>query len=97
MFIDRLNALQAMISHIRNTMPELPPQTRARLVSQYGLSERDVEVLMSIDSGDDVGVDGDVTGGAVKYFETVAKGKDAKVVVNWSVPSPTYKSWTVPS
>jgi aspartyl-tRNA(Asn)/glutamyl-tRNA(Gln) amidotransferase subunit B len=77
--------LQMTISQIRNTMPELPPQTRARLISQYGLSERDIEVLMSIDSGDDVGVDGEVSGGAVRYFETVAKGQDAKTAVNWSV------------
>jgi len=68
-------------------MPELPSQTQARLESQYGLNTRDVEVLMSVNSGIDVGFDGEPgsQGGAVQYFEEVAVGRDPKAVVNWWV------------
>jgi aspartyl-tRNA(Asn)/glutamyl-tRNA(Gln) amidotransferase subunit B len=66
-------------------MPELPHQARLRLQSQYGLNARDVEVLMSVNSGVDVGFDGEPgsQGSAVQYFEEVSKGRDPKVVVNW--------------
>lgn len=66
-------------------MPELPEATRLRLVAR-GLSERDTEVLMSIDSGREVGLDGEPgSGGALSYFDDLSKGRDPKVVVNWSV------------
>ena len=65
-------------------MPELPSALHARLQSQYGISARDAEVLMSVESGSDVGYDGEVAkGSAVRYFEQVADGRDAKVAVNW--------------
>ncbi|KAF7967986.1 hypothetical protein HWV62_32393 [Athelia sp. TMB] len=71
------------ISRIHATMPELPEQTRARLVAQ-GLSERDADVLMSVDSGREVGFDGEPgNGGAVAYFDALSQGRDPKVVVNW--------------
>ena len=63
-------------------MPELPEATRTRLQA-LGLSQRDAEVLMSIDSGREVGYDGKHGHGAVSYFDSVAIGRDAKVVVNW--------------
>ncbi|KAF7789338.1 hypothetical protein EIP86_000282 [Pleurotus ostreatoroseus] len=63
-------------------MPELPEATRTRLQA-LGLSQRDAEVLMSIDSGREVGYDGKLGHGAVSYFDSVAIGRDAKVVVNW--------------
>ncbi len=65
-------------------MPELPDATRARLLVQ-GLSQRDVEVLMDVDSGREVGFDGQLGHGAVAYFDEVARGRDPKVVVNWCV------------
>ena len=66
-------------------MPELPDATRSRLLRQ-GLSERDADVLMSIDSGREVGFDGEPgDGGAVAYFDTLSKVRDPKVVVNWLV------------
>jgi aspartyl-tRNA(Asn)/glutamyl-tRNA(Gln) amidotransferase subunit B len=64
-------------------MPELPPTTRARLSSQ-GLSDRDVDVIMSVDAGDQVPFDGELkTNGAVVFFDKVAQGRDPKMVANW--------------
>ncbi len=65
-------------------MPELPDATRARLLEQ-GLSQRDVEVLMDVDSGREVRFDGELGRGAVAYFEEVSRGRDPKTVVNWYV------------
>jgi hypothetical protein len=64
-------------------MPELPAATRTRLAA-LGLAERDVGVLMSVDAGRDVGVDGVLGAGAVAYFDAVAAGRDAKLTANWS-------------
>jgi len=64
-------------------MPELSGAMRSRLCSQ-GLSKRDAEVLMSVDSGREVEFDGEPgSGGAVAYFESLSKGRDPKIVVNW--------------
>jgi aspartyl-tRNA(Asn)/glutamyl-tRNA(Gln) amidotransferase subunit B len=64
-------------------MPELAAAIHVRLCSQ-GLSKQGTEVLMSVDSGREVGFDGEPgTGGAVAYFDSLAKGRDPKVVVNW--------------
>ncbi|KAK7696254.1 hypothetical protein QCA50_000907 [Cerrena zonata] len=73
---------QTYIRDIRKSMPELPPETRSRLLAQ-GLSERDADVLMAIDMGREVGYDGSLGHGAVAYFDTVARGRDSKIVVNW--------------
>ena len=73
---------QTYISAIRERMPELPDATRARLLAQ-GLSQRDVEVLMDVDSGREVGFDGELGRGAVAYFDEVSRGRDPKAVVNW--------------
>lgn len=76
---------QEYITRIRQSMPELPGSMRQRLYSQ-GLSARDAEVLMSVDSGREVGFDGEPgSGGAVAYFDSLSTGRDAKVVVNWWV------------
>lgn len=64
-------------------MPELPGVIRSRLCNQ-GLSKRDAEVLMSVDSGREVEFDGELgSGGAVAYFESLSKSRDPKIVVNW--------------
>jgi aspartyl-tRNA(Asn)/glutamyl-tRNA(Gln) amidotransferase subunit B len=73
---------QSYIETIRAAMPELPAATRARLV-ELGLSPRDVEVLVSVDAGREVGFDGEVGSGAVAYFNAVVAQRDPKVVVNW--------------
>lgn len=65
-------------------MPALSSETAARLERDYGLAARDIQVLMSVGSGTNVGYDGEVgPGNAVEYFEKVAKGRDPKAVVNW--------------
>lgn len=63
-------------------MPELPEVTRARLHAQ-GLSERDTDVLMTVDSGKEVGFDGELGHGAVAFFDELSRGRDPKVAVNW--------------
>ncbi|KAI0774548.1 Glutamyl-tRNA amidotransferase B subunit [Fomes fomentarius] len=73
---------QSYVDTIRRYMPQLPDATRARLL-ETGLSQRDVEVLMDVDSGREVGLDGQLGHGAVAYFDEVARGRDPKVVVNW--------------
>lgn len=67
-------------------MPELPAALSARLQKDYGLTELQAEVLMSVDSGVNIGYDGEVAPpGAVPYFEEVARCRNPKVVVNWCV------------
>ncbi|TCD67512.1 hypothetical protein EIP91_012317 [Steccherinum ochraceum] len=73
---------QAYVSRIREQMPELPNETRTRLM-KMGLSARDADVLMAVDTGREVGYDGELGQGAVAYFDQVAQERDAKAVVNW--------------
>ncbi len=42
-------------------------------------------MLMAVDSGNDVGLDGQLNSGAVAYFEALAEGRGSKMVVNWCV------------
>ncbi|WP_119304000.1 Asp-tRNA(Asn)/Glu-tRNA(Gln) amidotransferase subunit GatB [Dongia deserti] len=58
------------VSEIKATLPELPDEKRARFISQYGLSDYDAGVL----SGEKE---------IAEYYETVAKGRDPKLVANW--------------
>jgi aspartyl-tRNA(Asn)/glutamyl-tRNA(Gln) amidotransferase subunit B len=60
----------AWVKAIEATLPELPDALRARLQTQYGLSPYDARVL----AADHV---------LAEFFETAAKGRDAKLVVNW--------------
>jgi aspartyl-tRNA(Asn)/glutamyl-tRNA(Gln) amidotransferase subunit B len=53
-------------------LPELPDEKRARFVSQFGLSAYDAAVLVAERETAD-------------YFETVAKGRDAKIAANWVI------------
>ena len=61
---------QAWIDEIKASLPELPDQKRARFESDYGISHYDAGVLIA---------DAD----KAVYFETVAKGRDAKLAANW--------------
>jgi len=61
---------EAWIAQIKATLPELPDPKRKRFISQYGLSPYDAGVLISEQAKAD-------------YFETAAKGRDAKLVANW--------------
>ncbi|EIN10973.1 Glutamyl-tRNA amidotransferase B subunit [Punctularia strigosozonata HHB-11173 SS5] len=55
---------QTYIEDVRTSMPELPEATRARLLAR-GLSDRDVQVLMAVDAGREVGFDGKLGQGAI--------------------------------
>ena len=61
----------AWIKAIEASLPELPDAKRSRLQSQYGLSAYDAGVL----AADAVKAD---------YFEEAAKGRDAKLVANFT-------------
>jgi aspartyl-tRNA(Asn)/glutamyl-tRNA(Gln) amidotransferase subunit B len=58
------------IEDIRKSLPELPDAKKKRFIDEYGLTPYDARVL----SGDS---------DAAAYFETVAKGRDAKAAANW--------------
>jgi aspartyl-tRNA(Asn)/glutamyl-tRNA(Gln) amidotransferase subunit B len=58
------------VSEIKATLPELPDEKRARFTKDYGLSDYDAGVLVS-----------EKETGA--FFESVAKGRDAKLAANW--------------
>ena len=61
---------EAWIAEIKASLPELPDAKKKRFIESYGLSAYDARVL----SGDSE---------AAAYFETVAKGRDAKQAANW--------------
>jgi aspartyl-tRNA(Asn)/glutamyl-tRNA(Gln) amidotransferase subunit B len=65
-------------------MPALANEIRERL-ALHGLSQQDIDVLMAVDSGNEVGLDGRLNHGAVTYFEVLTKGRSSKMVVNWCV------------
>jgi aspartyl-tRNA(Asn)/glutamyl-tRNA(Gln) amidotransferase subunit B len=60
----------AWIKSIKETLPELPDQKKHRFMGDYGLSLYDASVLITERARAD-------------YFETVAKGRDAKMAANW--------------
>ncbi|HVY89148.1 MAG TPA: Asp-tRNA(Asn)/Glu-tRNA(Gln) amidotransferase subunit GatB, partial [Hyphomonadaceae bacterium] len=62
---------EAWIADIRKHLVELPDDKKARFISQYGLSSYDAGVLISEQARAD-------------YFEAAAKGRDAKLVANWT-------------
>jgi aspartyl-tRNA(Asn)/glutamyl-tRNA(Gln) amidotransferase subunit B len=66
-------------------MPKLLDATHIHLQTDYGLSMRDVDVLISADSGHDIKFDGKLIQGAVAYFDDLCVGgidRDPKVIVN---------------
>ena len=65
-------------------MPALANEIKERL-ELLGLSQQDIDVLMSVDSGNEVDFDGRLNHGAVTYFEALTKSRNSKVVVNWYV------------
>ena len=62
------------IAGIRSSLPELPSQRKERFASQYGLGEKDIEVLAG-------------SRGTAAWFERAAAayGGDPKKVVNWII------------
>jgi aspartyl-tRNA(Asn)/glutamyl-tRNA(Gln) amidotransferase subunit B len=61
---------QAFVEEIRKTLPELPDTKKARLMKDLGLSPADAGTLVADKARAD-------------YYETVAKGRDAKLAANW--------------
>ena len=60
---------QADVDRIKASLPELPDAKKARFIKEYGLSPYDAGVLVSEQE-------------TALFFETVAKGRDAKQAVN---------------
>ena len=60
----------AFIAAVRATMPELPDARRRRYVESFGLTPYDSEVLVAEKE-------------TASYFETLARGRDAKQAANW--------------
>ena len=67
-----LNLEQSWIDRIKETLPELPDQKKHRFIDSYGLSAYDAGVLIAERE-------------RANYFETVAKGRDAKLAANWVI------------
>jgi len=61
---------KGFVEQLKQTLPELPDQKKARFISDYGLSAEDAGVLVAERETAD-------------FFETVAKGRDAKLAANW--------------
>ncbi|KAJ6512108.1 glutamyl-tRNA amidotransferase [Mycena vitilis] len=70
------------IEETTQTMPELPWATRIRLLSEYGLTEQDADILLNLDGGE-----ADANGArAVAYFDRLCKdGRNPRIVFNWMV------------
>ena len=60
----------AWVEQVRASLPELPDAKKQRFIEAYGLSPYDARVLSA-----------DTEAGA--YFETAARGRDAKQAANW--------------
>lgn len=65
-----LDITDEYIENIRKNLPELPEVKKARFMDELGLSEYDARILVSDRE-------------TALYFETAAKGRDAKKVANW--------------
>lgn len=58
------------VERLEQTLPELPDEKKARFIADYGLSPYDAGVLVAERE-------------TAEFFETVAKGRDAKLAANW--------------
>ncbi len=65
-----LELSDSQISKIRSEMPELPDQLVERLISEYGITKYDANVIAEEKE-------------YVQYYENSAKNRDGKLVVNW--------------
>jgi aspartyl-tRNA(Asn)/glutamyl-tRNA(Gln) amidotransferase subunit B len=61
---------QSFVDRLKQTLPELPDQKKARFTDDYGLSPYDASVLVAERE-------------TAEFYETVAKGRDAKLAANW--------------
>ncbi|MGI9512147.1 MAG: Asp-tRNA(Asn)/Glu-tRNA(Gln) amidotransferase subunit GatB [Anderseniella sp.] len=60
------------IADIKESLPELPDEKKARLVNDFGLTPYDAEVLIAEPA-------------SAGYFEQVAGGRDGKLAANWVI------------
>jgi aspartyl-tRNA(Asn)/glutamyl-tRNA(Gln) amidotransferase subunit B len=60
------------VDGIRQSLPELPDDKKARFMTAFGLSAYDATVLVAERA-------------AADYFEAVAKGRDGKLSANWVI------------
>ncbi|KAI9019312.1 aspartyl/glutamyl-tRNA amidotransferase subunit B [Phycomyces nitens] len=60
------------IEKVASTLPELPDQCRARIMSQYGLSLTDANSLLN-------------EPGSLCFYEKVCIGRNSRLVVNWTL------------
>ncbi len=67
-----LEFTQAYVDDLKQHLPELPDEKRARFVKDYSLSAYDATVLVAERENAD-------------YFEAVAKGRDGKLAANWVI------------
>ncbi len=67
-----LSLEQAFVDELAATLPELPDDRKARLISQYELPARDAAVLVAEKE-------------TAEYFEVVAANRDAKIAANWVI------------
>ena len=65
-----LELSDSQISEIKSDMPELPDQLVERLISEYGITKYDANVIAEEKE-------------YVHYYENSAKNRDGKLVVNW--------------
>jgi aspartyl-tRNA(Asn)/glutamyl-tRNA(Gln) amidotransferase subunit B len=63
---------QAYVDALKEHLPELPDDKKARFRKDYALSPYDADVLVAERA-------------SAEYFETVAKGRDAKIAANWVI------------
>jgi len=61
-----------LIADIKASLPELPDEKKARLISDFGLTPYDAEVLIMEPK-------------SAAYFEEVGKGRDGKTAANWVI------------
>ena len=59
-----------LINKIQNDLPELPDQLVERLITEYGITKYDANVIVEEKE-------------YVKYYENAVKNRDGKLVVNW--------------
>ena len=63
---------QGWVDHIRETLPELPDEKKARFIAEYGIKDYDASVLTADLASAD-------------YFDAVARGRDGKMAANWVI------------
>ena len=67
-----LELTSGYVKEIKKSLPELPDEKKSRLMDEYGLTAYDAGVLVSDQA-------------YAEFFETVAKGRDAKLTANWVI------------